>query len=140
MRQAQIFHVADEVLDANTVAQAGVVASLFGYRARAATVVVVSRIDREIPRQGEQTLADGMKQLPRIAVLEIRSACAADQQRVTAEHHFFLVKHETEATPGVTGSRAHLEPQLTELDHLAVLEAAVVASSVARLGHGNLAA
>src|SRR5215813_7485576 len=109
VRQAEVLHVADEVLQLRSTTQAGVVPTLLGDRARETSLVVVAWMDHALLGEGEELGVDRLEQLRGIPLLKVGATHGADQERVTSEDMAAVRADEGEAAGGVARSRPDLE-------------------------------
>src|SRR4249920_2316729 len=124
MREAEVLHVADEVLLADRLAEARVVELLLAYAGGGEAAVIVRGIDRAGVGQREDAPAHRAEQRVRVALLEVGAAAAADQQRVAGEGHRVVVENIGQAAAGMARRRARLEESLAEEDLFFVVDEA----------------
>jgi hypothetical protein len=79
--------------------------------------VVVPGIDGEVGRQGREAMVQRLVQGFRAAVLEVRAARAADQQRVAGEER--VADAQADGVVGVSGTREDLDLAAPEGDTIA---------------------
>jgi len=82
MRQVEVLHVADIVAFADLAAQPGIEPLLLGDAADRETAIVVRGIEQAALGQRKDARTDRAIERPRIALLEVGAAGAADQQAV----------------------------------------------------------
>ena len=140
MGQAEVLHVADEVLLADRLPEARVVQLLLADAGDGQAAVVMPGIDQAALRQREDLLAHRAEQRARVAILEVGAAAAADEERIAGERHRAVVEHVAHAAAGVAGGRARFEAGCAKTDLLPGLEVAVGALRAARARHGDAAA
>ena len=138
--QAQVVHVAGEVVLVDLAAQARVVAQLLGDAGDGQAAVVVRGVQQARRRQRQDLLTHRPVQPARAALLEVGAATAADQQRITGEGHAAVVQHTGQAAVGVAGRGPHLQITCAERHPVAVAQQTVRQAGAGRLGQGNLAA
>src|SRR6185295_16406381 len=102
--------------------------------------VVAAGIEKTAPRKGKDLAAHRAEQAPRVALLEIGAAAAAEQERVAGEGHRAVVGHVGQAAAGVAGRGARLERAPAEGHRIARLEVAVGALRAARRAERDAAA
>src|ERR1700752_3958839 len=134
MRQAEVLHVADEVLLEDALGEARVVELLLADAGGGEAAVVVAGKERALLRQREDLPAHRAEQLPRVALLEIGAAAAANEERVAGEGHRRVVEHVGHAAPGVARRRARFDTALAEVDPVEILDVEISALGAARRG------
>ena len=118
-------HIAHEIGFADIAAKAWIEASLFGHARHGKPAVVVCRIQQTSGRQRQDLASHRPVHRTRIALLEVGSSAAADQQAIAGKRRAFVVENKRHATLRMTRRCANLEIAVAELDAIAVLEIAV---------------
>ena len=118
MRQAEVGHVADEVVLADRLGKPRVVELLLADAGDGEAAVVVAGIDQAAIGQREDLAAHRAVQRARVALLEIGAPAAADEERIAGERHRAVVEHVGGAAAGVAGRGARFQMLFAERDLL----------------------
>ncbi len=117
VRQVELAHEVDVLVDGLHL-QAWVEALLLADGRDRLALVVVGRVDQRLLGQLEKLVEQRVVLRPCAAVLEIRAARAADEQRVAGEHA--ILHQEAVAVVGVAGRIEHVESEALDADRVAL--------------------
>ena len=135
--KAQVFHEADEVAFVGLAADARVVRPLLADRGDGAAAVVVPGENQAVVGQAEYLPGDRAEERGGIALLEIATAGAADQQAVAGEGQAMVVGHVGQAAVGVPWGGAHFQGTLPEGDSVAMIEPQIGPLQVIAIAPGD---
>ena len=128
MGQAEIAHVAHEIVLAQLAAQARIEAPLLAHARDHEPAIVVAGIKQAGLGQRKDFGVHGTVHGAGIALLEIGPPAAPDQQAIAGEGHAFVIQYIGDAAIRVPWRRTHLEIAFAEDDALVIVQKTVGAS------------